>query len=125
MPQHNTILDMDHPLINPEYPIPPKETHEYYPNYRDVMAEVQEFLKLLPMDKIQILHDAYVQDVQYQETMRFLKSDQFQKVKMNIVITKEFACIHSYFNDKWPWIKKTVLELRRFIECGVVFRKLK
>lgn len=60
----------------------------------------------------------YSQDVQFQETLRFLESDQFEEVIMIIENTREFSAIAQYLdNANWPWIQRTIVEELRKIEA--------
>lgn len=77
------------------------------PELQEFINDLKDFLALYPIDNITEIVKAHLQDEELQETLAYLRSDEFEAIAEIIGDSQEVQAVKRYLKHAdWPWAKK-------------------
>lgn len=77
------------------------------PELQEYLADLRDFVALYPIEEIKQIVGAHLQDEELQNTIAFLRSDEFEDIAEEIYDSPEVQAVDQYLkNANWPWARQ-------------------
>lgn len=92
------------------------------PELQEYLNDLRDFVALYPIEDIKSIVGSHLQDEELQDTIAFLRSDEFEEIAEQIANSPEVQAVDEYLkNADWPWARTVIraaLAQRRALRGG-------
>lgn len=79
------------------------------PELQEYIQDLRDFAALYPVEEIKAIVGAHLNDVELQNTLAFLRSDEFEDIAEQIADSPEVRAVEEYLkNANWPWARTLI-----------------